>query len=447
MHPILWLNTRFVLLAFSSLLSVNGIANANSLETQKKALDVIADFADRLCTTIPLTGSTSNIELSGKAKAELSELIKKIANLGIEGAAKYQTSEWQGVLQQDLTGQVNNSRNCKVEVFKDLKDRLLAPVDKESKITTCTIEAKVTSDVVSRVFFRDAFRPEGGEQTLQPMSQELFYEWKVLLSANESARDISLELHQLQAGDRISIHPPSAGVLSEPSKRWYSGFPEPHRSKPDYLLRTVRFSHLSPHIPTAAVTIRRFLSKPLLSSNNLIKIENATASNCQIQLGNVGQAQEAERLQGLAKALAENVFQMSGIGSPVPIRDDPGDLKEHETQATIEVRCKDESCGNMEARQLEARLGKSPYEYAKELQTEQLQRLKKDLETVLGCVEGPQADPHPARDSQFIRLCGDPVHLSAEDMQRLLSVFQKHGVQLDIMTPKDSPGSATQVPQ
>ena len=70
MHPIPWLTTRFVLLAFSSLLSVKGIANANSLETQKKALDVIADFADRLCTTIPLTGSASNLELSGKAKAE-----------------------------------------------------------------------------------------------------------------------------------------------------------------------------------------------------------------------------------------------------------------------------------------------------------------------------------------------------------------------------------------
>ena len=312
--------------------------------------------------------------------------------------------------------------------------------------TTCMIDAKVTSDVVSRVFFRGAFRPEGGEQTLQPTSQELFYEWKVFLSANENARDISLELHQLQASDLISIHPPSAGVPSEPSKRWYSGFPEPHRSKPDYLFRTVRFPHLSLHSPTVAVTIRRFLAKPLLSSNDLIKIENATASSCQVQVGDIGQAQDAERLQGLAKALAENVYQMRGIGSPVPIRNDPGDLEEHETQATIEMRCKNQSCSNMEARQLEARLGKSPYEYAKEQQTEQLQQLKKDLKTALGCVEGPLADPHPTRDSHFIQSCGDPAHLSAEDMQRLLSLFQKHGVQLDIMTPKDSPGSATHIP-
>jgi hypothetical protein len=349
-------------------------------------------------------------------------------------------------LQQDLAGQLNNSRSCKVEVFKDLKDRLLAPMDKESKTMMCTIEAKVTSDVVSRVFFRDAFRPEGGE--LHPTSQELFYEWKVLLSANESTQDISLELHRLQADDRITIHPVSTGILSEPLKRWYSGFPEPHCSKPDYLLRTVRFSHLSPHTSTAAVEIRRFLAKPLLSRNDLIKIKNATASDCQVKLKEVDQAQDIVRLQRFAKTLAENIYQMSKTGSLVPIRSDPGDLEEHETQATIEMRCKDESCGNMEARQLEARLGRSPYEYAKERQTEQLRRLKKDLETVLGCVEEPQADPHPARDSQFIRQCRDPVHLSAEDMQRLLSVFQKHGVQLDIITaPKGSPGSVTQVPQ
>ena len=299
-------------------------------------------------------------------------------------------------------------------------------------------------------FFRDSFcyeGCEGEEQALQPTSQELFYEWQVLLSTNESARDISLELHQLQADDRIAIHPASTGVLSEPLFRWHSGFPEPHRSKPDYLLRTVRFSHLSPHITAATVTIRRFLVKPLLSSNDLIKIENATASNCQVRLAEVGQAQDAERLQRLAKALAENVHQMSETESPVPVRTDPGDLAEYETQATIEMRCKDESCSNMEARQLEARLGKSLYEYAKERQTEKLRRLKKDLEAVLGCVEGPQADPHSVWDSQFIQLCRDPVYLSAEDMQRLLSVFKKHGVQLDIRTSKDSPGTRTQMPQ
>lgn len=125
MHPAIGITSRFILLAFLFLLSVDGIANADSLETKEKALKVIADFADHLCTTIPLTGGSNNLELSGKAKFELSELLKKIAHLGTEGAAKYQTSDWQGVLQKDLAEQLNNSRNCKLEVFKTLENRLL----------------------------------------------------------------------------------------------------------------------------------------------------------------------------------------------------------------------------------------------------------------------------------------------------------------------------------
>src|SRR5437870_1314739 len=126
MHPVIGLTSRCMLFACVVLLCMAGLANADGLEVQQKALAVMLEFADRLCTTIPLTGGANTLELSGTAKAELSALLKKIANLGIEGAAKYQTLDWQGVLQQDLAEQLNNSRHCKVEVFRALNDKLLA---------------------------------------------------------------------------------------------------------------------------------------------------------------------------------------------------------------------------------------------------------------------------------------------------------------------------------
>jgi hypothetical protein len=126
MHPIVGIASWFVLLAPFVLLSVDVTRAADNLEKQTKALDIIADFANRLCETVPQTGTSGNVELSGKAKAELNELLKKVANLGIEGAAKYQALEWKGVLQQELAEQLNRSRSCKLEVFKDLKDRLLS---------------------------------------------------------------------------------------------------------------------------------------------------------------------------------------------------------------------------------------------------------------------------------------------------------------------------------
>lgn len=310
----------------------------------------------------------------------------------------------------------------------------VGPTGNDLSSTTCMIEAKVRSDVVSRVFFRNAFRPEGGQQTLQPTSQELFYEWQIVLSANETAQDIALELHQLQADDRIAIDP-ATGVLSEPAKRWYSGFPEPHRSKPDYLLRTVRFSHLAPHISAAAVTIRRHLAKPLLSSNDLIKIENVTASTCQIRLEEVGQAQDVERLQRFAKTLAEHVYRMSETGSPVPLRSDPGDLAEHEIQGAIELRCKNEPCSEMKVGRFEAHVGKSPGEYAKERRTQKLSQLKEALGEFFPCIKGPYDDTHPTRETQIIEMCGEPKPMSPAEVQRMLSVMEKHGFKTYIMQP------------
>ena len=117
---------------FLILLCMLGIAKpieaADDLAAQKEALDLIADFADRLCKDVPLEGSRSELELSGTATAELNGLIKKLVDLGIHGAAKYRKSEYQGVLRNDLATALEKSTDCKLEVFRELKDVLLKSV-------------------------------------------------------------------------------------------------------------------------------------------------------------------------------------------------------------------------------------------------------------------------------------------------------------------------------
>jgi hypothetical protein len=142
--PSYGITSRFILLVAFLLLSASGNADADAfdrsrragvdnLEEQKKALKVIEDFAERLCDTVPLSGSANNYELSGNAKAELNTVIKQLVNLGVEGAAKYQSSEWQGVLQQDLAGQLSQSRDCKLRVFENLSNKLLSKVNDAPK--------------------------------------------------------------------------------------------------------------------------------------------------------------------------------------------------------------------------------------------------------------------------------------------------------------------------
>lgn len=109
-----------VMSAFSAALGQD-----DSLKREREALKLISDFADDLCTKIPLTGGTDSLELSGNAKAELKGLAKQIADLGFEAAAKSKDAEYQGVLQRDLAKTLKENTDCRREVWRDLNGRLL----------------------------------------------------------------------------------------------------------------------------------------------------------------------------------------------------------------------------------------------------------------------------------------------------------------------------------
>ena len=296
----------------------------------------------------------------------------------------------------------------------------------------CVVRAYITTDVVSRVFYRDSERP--GTQVLNPTSQELFYEWNAVLSTGDEAKNIFFELHNLAADDRISIDPLSATV-SELQERWISGYKEPHRSRPDFFARTVKIEQLSRRPSTQKISIRRFLAKPLIGSNDLITIKNLGASNCRTEITPDAYAENAARLQSRARTLTKNVNSSNPTQTPVPIRRDPGDLRDRDVQATLEFRCKNEVCTQMNVSNLQARTAKSPYDKSSEVATDKLLALKKDLEKII-CIEGPFDDPDPSLDGQFIKMCGEPRPLSQDDMQRLNEIIKRHGFQSKVEVSK-----------
>lgn len=100
-------------------------ATDETLESQEKALDIINKFADRLCTSVPTAGNTQNVELSGDAKADLNGVLKTLADLRVQGAFKYQESEYEGVLQNDLARLLRDRATCKQKVFEELQDKLI----------------------------------------------------------------------------------------------------------------------------------------------------------------------------------------------------------------------------------------------------------------------------------------------------------------------------------
>lgn len=131
MRPIAEVASRFVLLVPFILLSVDVAGSAGKLEEHQKALDVISEYAYRICETVKQEGTSHGVELSGKAKAEVNTLLKWLANLGVEGSAKFQDSKFQGVIQEQLAEQLNNVRDCRRELALDLQARLLPEAQKQ----------------------------------------------------------------------------------------------------------------------------------------------------------------------------------------------------------------------------------------------------------------------------------------------------------------------------
>jgi hypothetical protein len=92
---------------------------------QQEALDYILKYAKDLCDEVKAHGKTETWDVSTDAKAKLAGVVKKVAELGGEAAVKYQSHEYEGLLQTEVGKHLSEQSNCRLTVFKQLKDTLL----------------------------------------------------------------------------------------------------------------------------------------------------------------------------------------------------------------------------------------------------------------------------------------------------------------------------------
>jgi hypothetical protein len=115
------------------LLTIITIATPSFADDPGKALDEIASFAERVCQTAPIKSQSEELQLSGKADAELKGLLSKVANLGVTGAAQYKKTESEGVLQKDLASLLSKGEDCKQNISNKLIDKLITNASIEKK--------------------------------------------------------------------------------------------------------------------------------------------------------------------------------------------------------------------------------------------------------------------------------------------------------------------------
>ncbi|CAN7795941.1 DUF4019 domain-containing protein [Caballeronia sp. LjRoot34] len=95
-------------------------------DAQQSALHAISEFANDMCNRLPETGSQQNIALDANGQAQLARLLKLVGDLGFSGGVKYSRSDYNGLLQADLSKALHDAQECRLEIFRSLKDKLLA---------------------------------------------------------------------------------------------------------------------------------------------------------------------------------------------------------------------------------------------------------------------------------------------------------------------------------
>jgi hypothetical protein len=86
-----------------------------------EALASIQEFAASVCGEYVREGSVEQFEAEGAAKAKLDGLLAKLTNVGIEGAARFDSGQYVGVLREELSGELQSVRACRLQVWNDLK--------------------------------------------------------------------------------------------------------------------------------------------------------------------------------------------------------------------------------------------------------------------------------------------------------------------------------------
>ena len=128
------LYTRHYLLTLLFVLSFN-VAFGQTQTLNTEALDEISSFANNFCGEYWREGGSDDIEFSGAARAQLRGLFERLADIGVEGTAEIDIDSYTGVLQEQLSDELQSIRDCRLLLWGDLRDTIFNS-DRNENINT-----------------------------------------------------------------------------------------------------------------------------------------------------------------------------------------------------------------------------------------------------------------------------------------------------------------------
>jgi hypothetical protein len=120
-------------------------ACADTASPQNEMLVTIADFADRNCPSVPLTGRARNGDASAEVKAELPGLLKKITDITAKLGGSVHASDYVNVPQDKLAEALESVNDCRVKLITLLFNGLIkTSLDRPKEDSVTIIEAVMT---------------------------------------------------------------------------------------------------------------------------------------------------------------------------------------------------------------------------------------------------------------------------------------------------------------
>ncbi|MGY4226391.1 hypothetical protein ACVMIH_003752 [Bradyrhizobium sp. USDA 4503] len=116
---------RIVGFVFAIFFASDASAQSQSIDAQAKALDLITKTADSVCSIVEHHGNSESLNVKGEVKAQLSGLIRQLADLGISGAADFNSDQYVNVIRTDLAVAIKDNAQCKFNVFDKLQAKMI----------------------------------------------------------------------------------------------------------------------------------------------------------------------------------------------------------------------------------------------------------------------------------------------------------------------------------
>ncbi len=101
------------------------LALADTFGNQQRALALITDTADHICSVVHERGEASSSKTQGEVHAQLNGLAARLADAGVNVSGNISNGRYEGVLRDQLADTLKNNAECKLKVFESLQARLV----------------------------------------------------------------------------------------------------------------------------------------------------------------------------------------------------------------------------------------------------------------------------------------------------------------------------------